>query len=76
MICNATKYNIVINSELHNRLLNWKFTDAVKYLDDESVGIIHLVNELSACYGNCGFIEGAKWQIDRGYPISHWYRRS
>ena len=44
------------NEELINRLYNWKFKSAIKFLNGEDEYVKDVVNTLNNLFGNCGWI--------------------
>lgn len=50
----------VKNEQLYNRLYNWKFEQALQYLEDdkEDGAVVVLTKSLAQAFGNCGWIDG------------------
>ena len=46
------------NQKLINRLINFKFRSAQKYLEGEDDDVVEVVNALATLFDNCGWIEG------------------
>ena len=51
--------NQVKNEELKERLFNWKFESALKYLDGETEEVFNIVKALADMFGNVGWFEGS-----------------
>jgi len=47
-----------MNSELAERLLNWKFKSALKYLSAEDRETKKIVKALADMFGDCGWFDG------------------
>jgi len=47
-----------MNDKLVGRLLNWKFNQAMGYLDGEPDTVRVVVTALSSIYGDCGWFWG------------------
>lgn len=47
-----------MNNNLSSRLYNWKFNQALRYLDGETEEVKNLVNALAMIFGNIG------WELD------------
>jgi hypothetical protein len=45
-----------INQALISRLQNWKFSSALKYIDNEDENTQRLIHSLADTFGDCGWI--------------------
>lgn len=53
------------NEKLYDRLFNWKFTQALQYLDEkqEEKEVVVLTKALAMGFGDCGWQEGCMADI-------------
>lgn len=54
-----------MNKKLFGRLLNWKFEQALQYLDNEPEEVKDLVKSLARMFGNSGWFFGDMSEIVR-----------